>query len=189
MYGWVILPTSISNRIKAKMFLFVGRPTHLSFGDSITEQSLWQSVFKTYANTNEEVIKRYSGEALWTNCIQITLQNKIGSVDFDFMTIMFGTNDWGQSRNIGTIDDTNPNGEYTGTFFVLILMLSVGGIRIIEAFILLLMLMECIFIPIMLGQKYMQESWRNTGGVFNYIRMKEIINYMVIFYSNERIRC
>ena len=90
---------------------------HLSFGDSITEQSLWQNKFKDYAKTKQEVIKGYSGQALWANCTTAKLTEKLGGIDFDFITIMFGTNDWGQSRNIGTISDTNPDGSYTGTFY------------------------------------------------------------------------
>lgn len=117
LYGWVILPPSISDIINAKIIMFVGASVHLSFGDSITEQSLWQSMFKEYANTSLEIIKGYSGQALWSNCTNSALNNKLGKEPFDFITVMFGTNDWGQSRSIGTISDINPNGEYTGTFY------------------------------------------------------------------------
>jgi lysophospholipase L1-like esterase len=106
-----------SNTTKDFLFGITNNKVHLSFGDSITEQSLWQNKFKNYANTLSEIIKGYSGQALWSNCKASVLQDKLGSETFDIITIMFGTNDWGQSRDIGTIADTNPDGEYTGTFY------------------------------------------------------------------------
>lgn len=90
--------------------------THLSFGDSITEQAVWQSYFQNYLGTKAEIIKGYSGQALWTNCTEQALEQKLSDTQFDFATIMFGTNDWGQSRQIGNNSDTNDAGEYTGTF-------------------------------------------------------------------------
>jgi hypothetical protein len=90
--------------------------THLSFGDSITEQAVWQSYFRKYLGTKMELIKGYSGQALWKNCSEQSLEEKLGNTQFDFATVMFGTNDWGQSRQIGSNSDTNDNGEYTGTF-------------------------------------------------------------------------
>ena len=90
--------------------------THLSFGDSITEQAVWQSYFQKYLGTKTEIIKGYSGQALWANCTDQALEQKLSDTQFDFATIMFGTNDWGQSRQIGNNSDTNDAGEYTGTF-------------------------------------------------------------------------
>lgn len=102
----------IADKVKSRYYGKV----HLSYGDSITEQSVWQSMFKEYLGTANEIIKGYSGHALWAHCTLNEITYNIGSETFDFATVMFGTNDWGQSRQIGVNTDYNDNGEFTGTY-------------------------------------------------------------------------
>lgn len=102
----------VADKVKSRYY---GK-AHLSYGDSITEQAVWQNYFKEYLGTSSEIIKGYSGQALWANCKLSTLTSVLGDEVFDFATVMFGTNDWGQSRQIGVNTDFNDNGEYTGTY-------------------------------------------------------------------------
>ena len=55
--------------------------------------SCGRTLFQKHAGTKDEIIKEYSGLALWANCTTAKLSEKLGGIAFDFMTVMFGTND------------------------------------------------------------------------------------------------
>lgn len=95
-----------------------------TFGDSITEQNLWQSfvkdkiLFATIVNKgiNGTRISGNANNAMWQN-------NRINNLplDTDVLTIMGGTNDSAVSVNIGDISITNHDtNTFVGAYNVLI---------------------------------------------------------------------
>lgn len=95
-----------------------------TFGDSITEQNLWQSFVKDKMPFASIVNKGIGGTRISGNINNAMWQNnRINAlpVDTDVLTIMGGTNDSASSVNIGDISITNHNtNTFVGAYNVLI---------------------------------------------------------------------
>ena len=95
-----------------------------TFGDSITEQNLWQSFVKDKILFETIVNKGISGTRISGNINNAMWQNnRINNLplDTDVLTIMGGINDSADSVNIGDISITNHNtNTFVGAYNVLI---------------------------------------------------------------------
>ena len=81
-----------------------------AYGDSITQQNIYPAVLKQKLGFKEIINKGVGGRAMYT----MATDDAIATIpeDSDVIIVMGGTNDWAQSQNLGTIDDSTTNTFY-----------------------------------------------------------------------------
>lgn len=100
---------SSSSTVNTSKTWYTGKKA-CAYGDSITQQNIYPAVLKQKLGFKEVVNKGVGGRAVYT----MATDDAIATIpeDSNVIIMMGGTNDWAQSQDLGTIDDST-----TDTFY------------------------------------------------------------------------
>ena len=130
----------------------------MTYGDSITAQGKWQPYVKNECGFYKVIKHGYPGDRL----MRLACTDYIDTLteDFDILTVMGGTNDFGQDRVIGKPTDVNTDDKdssFTGTFY--------GGLNLlIPSLMTKFPQKRIVFITPVIGKRKNSESFFNKAG-------------------------
>ena len=130
----------------------------MTYGDSITAQGKWQPYVKNECGFYKVIKHGYPGDRL----MRLACTDYIDTLteDFDILTVMGGTNDFGQDRVIGKPTDVNTDDKdssFTGTFY--------GGLNLlIPSLMTKFPKKRIVFITPVIGKRKNSESFFNKAG-------------------------